>query len=305
MSSGISKPRIGGHVSVAGGLKNGILKAKEIGANTIQFFGSSPRGWAVKKHAKKDIEEFHALAKAYDVKPIFIHANYLVNLASSDTMLRKRSEVSLRAQLEQANDIGVDGLIFHIGSASKKLSTSGKEMSKDEALTIVVGAIERIVGSVKGDSFLVIENSAGGGQKIGSSIEEIGEIIRRVDDPRVTMCFDTAHAFEAGIIEGYAPGNIKHLLQSIEKQGLRSRLVALHVNDSKSAFNSHHDRHENIGEGHIGLKAFGNLINTKELAAAAWLLEVPGFEGTGPDKKNIDTLHSLLKYRGAKNSKIL
>lgn len=281
------QPRIGGHVSVAGGLKNGIAKAKEIGAATIQFFGSSPRAWAITRHSQKDIREFHAAAREADIGPLFIHASYLINLASPDEALRRKSEESLAVQFQQANDVGVHGLIFHVGS--------GKELPKGDALEIVVHALEKILKRVQGDAWLVIENSAGGGKKIGSSIQEIGEIIRRVGDRRVKMCFDTAHAFEAGVIERYTPENIQKLLHNIENRISLSRLVALHVNDSKSAFNSHHDRHENIGAGHIGLEAFENLINTPELREPAWLLEVPGFGGTGPDKKNIDILHSLLK----------
>ncbi len=281
------KRRIGGHVSVAGGLKNGIANAVRIGANTIQIFGSSPRSWSVPGHSKKDIEEFQKASKEHDVTPIFLHGNYLVNLASPDPVARAKSEASLKAQFQLTNDIGAHGLIFHIGS--------GKEMPKDEALTIVVKAIERIMKSVKGSADLVIENTAGGGQKIGSTIAEIGEIIKRVGHPQLKTCFDTAHAFEAGVIEEYTPQNIKTLLKEIEKHIGFSRFVAMHINDSKSPFNSHYDRHENIGEGYIGKKAFGHLINTPELARAAWLLEVPGFDDMGPDKKNIDILHSLIK----------
>jgi apurinic endonuclease APN1 len=283
--------RIGGHVSVAGGLINGITRAKEIGANTIQIFGSSPRTWTVHGHSPEDIQKFQAAAKASDVGPIFLHASYLINLASPDPLARAKSEASLKAQLELTNAIGADGLIFHIGS--------GKEMPKDEALTIVADSLLRVLKSVKGAAHLVIENSAGGGQKVGSSIPEIGEIIRRVqkkseEHARLKVCFDTAHAFEAGIIEEYTPGNIRALATLFDHEIGLSRLVAMHINDSKSAFNSHHDRHENIGEGFLGMKAFENLLKADEFSKAAWLLEVPGFDGMGPDKKNIDILHSLL-----------
>ena len=160
-------------------------------------------------------------------------------------------------------------------------------------MAIVVSIIERIMRSVDGSAFLVIENSAGGGQKIGSSIKEIGEIIRRVGDQRVKMCFDTAHAFEAGIIESYTTKNIATLVSDIKKYVGIEKLAALHVNDSKSPFNSHHDRHENIGEGYLGLGAFKNLLRERTFIAPAWILEVPGYDGNGPDKKNVDALKSL------------
>ena len=278
--------RIGGHVSVAGGLKNGILRAKEIGANTIQIFGSSPRSWYIAGHSKKSVEEFQAAAKTHDVRPIFLHASYLVNLASPDALARKKSEVSLKDQFQLANDIGADGLIFHIGS--------GKEMPKKEAIDIVVKELKQILKRVKGSAYLIIENSAGGGQKIGSTIEEVGSIMKRVGSPRLKMCFDTAHAFEAGVIEEYTPSNIKKLLQEFKSYVGLENLVALHVNDSKTAYNSHHDRHENIGEGFLGVKSFKNLLTFKEFHNPAWILEVPGFDNMGPDKKNIDIIKKLL-----------
>ena len=281
-------------MGVTGGLKNGIARAVEIGANTIQIFGSSPRQWSVPCHSKKNIEEFQAGAKQYGIFPIYLHASYLVNLASSDIAMRKKSEASLKSQLQLTNDIGADGLIFHIGSASAKLSASGKEMPRADAIKVVVEALSRVIKSVKGPADLIIENSAGGGQKVGSSIEEIGNVIKKVGHPKIKVCFDTAHAFEAGIIEEYTPGNIKKLLKDFEKYIGLSRLVALHVNDSKTAFNSHHDRHENLGEGYLGISAFKNLMKEPSLAKVAWILEVPGFDGEGPDRKNIKILHSLI-----------
>ncbi|MEK7149252.1 MAG: deoxyribonuclease IV [Patescibacteria group bacterium] len=278
--------RIGGHVGVAGGLKNGIARAVEIGANTIQIFGSSPRQWSVPGHSKKNIEEFQIEAKKHGIFPIYLHASYLVNLASPDPVMRKKSEASLKSQLQLTNDIGADGLIFHIGS--------GKEMPRADAIKVVVEALSRVIKSVKGPADLIIENSAGGGQKVGSSIEEIGNVIKKVGHPKIKVCFDTAHAFEAGIIEEYTPGNIKKLLKDFEKYIGLSRLVALHVNDSKTAFNSHHDRHENLGEGYLGISAFKNLMKEPSLAKVAWILEVPGFDGEGPDRKNIKILHSLI-----------
>lgn len=289
------KRRIGGHVSVAGGLKTGIEKAVAIGANTIQIFGSSPRQWDVRGHSEDNIKEFQKAARAYDIRPIFLHASYLINLASPDLLLRKKSAASLEAQLELANSISADGLIFHIGSASTKLGTNGKEMPRNEAIKIVAAILKRILKNVRGSADLIIENTAGGGQKIGSTLSEIGEIIRHVNSKRLKVCFDTAHAFEAGIIEEYTSGNIKHLAREFERHIGLYRLCAFHINDSKSAFNSHYDRHENLGRGYLGLKAFKNLLHEPAFSHVPWILEVPGFDGEGPDKKNINIVYSLLR----------
>jgi endonuclease IV len=157
----------------------------------------------------------------------------------------------------------------------------------------VVAGIKQVLKNVPGKTPLVIENSAAGGKKVGARPEDIGAIMKKVGSSRVKMCLDTAHIFEAGEIESYTPANIKKLLDRIDGSIGLENLVALHANDSKTLFNSHHDRHENIGEGHIGLVGFKNLAKEKRIAHTAWLLEVPGFDGEGPDKKNVDILKKL------------
>jgi len=141
----------------------------------------------------------------------------------------------------------------------------------------------------------VIENSAGGGAKIGSSPEEIGDILARVKSPRLKVCWDTAHAFEAGRIERYDEANVGYLVDRLHKSVGIQNVVALHVNDSKTPFNSRHDRHENLGEGYIGIDGFRALAGEKRLHHAAWILEVPGFDGEGPDKRNIEILKNCFQ----------
>src|SRR3989344_3799392 len=278
------RPSLGAHVSVAGGLLNGIKNAERIGAECIQLFGASPRAFAVGRKSPDEIAEFKKARDKAGVEQVFLHGAYLVNLASPDSSLRERSEVNLAGHLAIAESIGADGLIFHIGS--------GKEMPKSDALDIVVEAIKRILGFVKGNASLVIENSAGGGQTIGSSPREVGNVIERVGSHRLKVCWDTAHAFEAGQIEKYDESGVRALVQSFKDGFELDNLVAFHINDSKTPFNSKHDRHENLGEGHIGLDGFKNLAKARELYHAAWILEVPGFDDMGPDKKNLDILKS-------------
>ncbi|MBI3627845.1 MAG: deoxyribonuclease IV [Candidatus Sungbacteria bacterium] len=281
----MKRPKLGAHVSVAGKLSNGIERAQSIGAECIQIFGASPKQWAVRGHEARDIEDFKKAREAAGIGPVYLHAAYLVNLCSPDSSSRQKSEVNLADHLKIASAIGAEGLIFHIGS--------GKEMPKDKALAIVVESIQRILLHVPGLAQLVIENSAGGGQKIGGNPEEIGEILSRVKSSRLKVCWDTAHAFESGIIEEYDAKRTKGMAKRLDQAFGMDALVAMHINDSKTAFNSRHDRHENIGQGHIGLEGFKVLAREKLFADAAWILEVPGFDGTGPDKKNIEILHSL------------
>jgi deoxyribonuclease-4 len=273
------KPLIGAHVSVAGGLYKCFENAYRIGAQAVQIFGSSPRAWTTKQPSAQDIETYEEAKRKSEVKAVFLHAPYLVNLATDNDELYEKSIVNLSSHLKIATAIGADGLIFHIGS--------GENMER------VVAGIKQVLKNVPGKTPLVIENSAAGGKKVGARPEDIGAIMKKVGSSRVKMCLDTAHIFEAGEIESYTPANIKKLLDRIDGSIGLENLVALHANDSKTLFNSHHDRHENIGEGHIGLVGFKNLAKEKRIAHTAWLLEVPGFDGEGPDKKNVDILKKL------------
>jgi deoxyribonuclease-4 len=280
-------PHIGGHVSVAGGLHTGIENAERIGARAIQFFGASPRMWYAKQPSEQEVALYKEKAKASSVARAYLHAPYLVNLASPDGEMLKKSVKNLSDHLRIAHLVGANGLIFHVGS--------GKEMPKAEAMERAIEAMSFVLESVPGDVELVIENAAGGGQKLGASAHEIGEMLERIDSPRLKVCFDTAHAFEAGIIESYTPEHIKKLFDEWDREVGMQNIVALHVNDSKTAYNSHHDRHENIGEGHIGLLGFQSLARESRLHDKAWILEVPGFDGMGPDKKNIEILTQCFK----------
>lgn len=275
-------PLIGGHVSVAGGLHKAFENAKAIGAEAIQLFGASPRQWAVPLPTVETVEAFEAAWKESGVKAVFLHAPYLPNIASPDADVRKKSITALASHLKIADLIKSDGLIFHIGSS--------KPLPREEAVEVIVESMQEILKRVPGKTHLIIENSAGGGSRIGSTPEEIGVIMKKLKSTRVRVCIDTAHAFEAGCIDEYAPKKIKDFFDRCEAAFGIENIVALHVNDSKTAFNSHHDRHENIGEGHIGLAGFQNLAKEKRILQTAWLLEVPGFADTGPDKKNVDLL---------------
>lgn len=283
----VHKPKIGAHVSIAGKLANGISKAVEIGAECIQIFGASPQQWAVRGHTQDNIKEFKKAQASASIEPVYLHGAYLVNLCCPDAAIREKSEVNLAEHLKIADAIGAEGLIFHVGS--------GKEMPKDDAFDYVVSAMKRILLYARGRAQLVIENSAGGGQKIGATPEDIGELIRRIGSPRVKVCIDTQHSFAAGLIEKYDTVHTAAFIQRLDRAFGLENLVALHVNDSKTLFNSRHDRHENLGEGYIGLAGFRVLAKQKELSHAAWILEVPGFTNEGPDKKNVDLLKSCFR----------
>ena len=182
-----------------------------------------------------------------------------------------------------AEKLGMKGTIFHLGSF--------KNSTEEKALKQVIEAIKEILGS-SGQVNLILENSAGAGNLIGDSFREIGEIVRRVNDSRVKVCLDTQHAFASGIDVKSQEGLNKTLQEFDREVGLKN-LIAIHANDSKTEFNSKRDRHENIGEGFIGLEGFRNIINHPILKDIPFILEVPG-EGSGPDTNNILRLKNLI-----------
>jgi len=280
-------PYIGGHVSTAGGISNAILNGEAIGATTIQIFGSSPQMWFTKFPLETEIKKFKNAKKKSSIASIYLHAAYLVNLASVSREIYKKSIKNISEHLKIAESIGAEGLIFHLGS--------NKGISREEGLKKEVVAMKEVLEHIPGKSFLIMENSAGGGDKIGSNIEEIKYLYEHVNSNRVKMCFDTAHAFEAGLIGDYTKENVKKFFDTWEKEIGLEHMVALHINDSKTVYESHHDRHENIGEGYIGIEGFRMLAKQRRLFDKAWLLEVPGFDDEGPDKKNVEILHSLFR----------
>ncbi|MDD5710650.1 MAG: deoxyribonuclease IV [Candidatus Colwellbacteria bacterium] len=287
MQNNRKRPLLGAHVSAAGGLSRAIKNAEELGTTeVIQIFGASPRQWRTKLPSRADVKEYKETLKKSNVRSVYLHAAYLVNLAAADPHLYEKSVENLSAHLKITELIGAQGLVFHLGSDT--------DPDRSSALDRVIGGIKIVLKNVPGRSRLLMENSSGGGRKVGGSPEEIGKLLRGVPSRRIGVCLDTAHAYEAGEIN-YTPKSIRDFLKRWKSHiGLRN-LIVVHANDSQTPFASGVDRHENIGRGYIGLKGFGNLAKEKSLWKADWILEVPGFANNGPDKKNLDTLRNCFK----------
>ena len=279
------KPYLGAHVSAAGGHYRAIEKAKELGANTIQIFGASPRGWRASVPSSENIKKYKKALKDSDVKSVYLHGAYLVNLASEGELYKKSID-NLSTHLQIAVALGADGLIFHIGAS--------KEKDIEKVHSRIAKGVKEVLGKVKGEAKLIMENSSGGGGKIGSTLEELAALHKKLDFKRVAFCLDTAHVFEAGVLD-FSPSGIKEFFDEWDSKIGIENLVALHTNDSKTKFGSGSDRHENLGEGEIRLSGFRSLAKEKRLANTSWILEVPGFDNMGPDKRNLDILKSCFK----------
>ncbi len=280
----MKKPPIGAHVSVAGGLYKGVIRGVKIGAECIQIFGGSPRRYEVPVLQEEEIKKYKEELNKSGISSVFIHASYLLNLASEDEHIRYKSVKSLTDSLEFADVIGAQGVIYHPGSP--------KGGDKHEAINREAKAVNRVLNKFKGKATLIIENTAGK-KKIGVSPEEIASLLDKIKGSNVGVCIDTAHSIESGNIRKFSPKDIKNWVSLWKESVGINSIKVLHINDSKTEYMSEHDRHANIGEGCIGKQGFLNLIQNKSFLNIPWILEVPGFDNSGPDKKNIDILKSL------------
>ena len=275
--------KLGAHVSTAGGLATAFGRATEIGAETIQIFASSPRAWKFKSPSGEQIEEFRAEGAASDVGPVFIHGSYLVNVGG-DPDIVARSVESLTLNLAAASALGAEGVIFHGGSHKGK--------GFDAILGQSADALKQALADSPEDVWLIIENSAGMGAHIGASFEEVGRLVEAIDSERVKVCLDTQHCFAAGYNIGDPEGVASAMAEFDRYIGL-DRLVAVHANDTKTELGSGVDRHENIGDGHLGVDGFEVIMEFPAFRDVPFLLEVPGLDKKGPDKANLDKLKAI------------
>lgn len=279
-------PILGAHVSAAKSLSLSFERAGEIGAKATQIFISPPQQWFQTKHSDEELKKYHEAQGASGINSNFIHATYLINLGTKNPEHMQKSTDWLIYAMHTASKMGVEGVVFHTGSHKG----DGFETVLDQ----VVESIKTILKASPGDSYLILENTAGAGGTIGRDFKEIAAIFKGVDSPRLKLCLDTQHIFAAGFDIRTSEG-IEGMIGDLEKQVGLDQLIVIHCNDSKTEFNLGRDRHENIGEGLIGKEAFKVILNHPKLQHLPFILEVPGFEGTGPDAKNIKILESLVK----------
>jgi deoxyribonuclease-4 len=281
--------KLGAHVSTAGGIETAIDRGLEIGCEAIQIFGSSPQAWFFKPIPQGSIDGFKAKRAAMGMGPVFFHCIYLINLGNPDPANVKKGVKSLNDYMNLAHAIDAQGIIFHPGSH--------KGAGYDGIFRQTVASIIEVLESSPKGPWLTLENTAGMGQHIGARFDELGRIIKAVGSPRVRVCLDTEHSFAAGYDVSTREGLEKALDEFDREIGL-DRLVAVHANDSKNPLGAGIDRHENIGQGHIGLQGFENIMAHPAFRDLPFFLEVPGMEGGGPDKANLDILKGIREKLG-------
>jgi deoxyribonuclease-4 len=257
---------VGSHVPVAGGLLKGLAYADEIGAAVVQVFVSNPRGWALSAGDPAKDEEFRSTA----ARPVFVHAPYLVNFGSPTEATLRKSVDAVAHSLARGAAIGARGVVVHAGSA-----VAGAH--RDDAIAQLRDHLLPLLDGLPADGpRLLIEPTAGGGQALAATVQDLGPFFAALDDHEMLgVCLDTCHAFAAGH-DLAAPGGMKKTLDALVRTVGRGRLQLVHANDSKDPLGSLRDRHEAIGQGRIGKDPFVELFRHPGTRGVPVVVETPG-----------------------------
>jgi deoxyribonuclease-4 len=282
-------------MSVAGGLPRAVERAIVHRCDALQIFAKNASQWRGRDLPRQEIREFRARVKAAGIWPVVSHGSYLINLATTNVALRRQSMAAMADEIDRAEALGLLGVVLHPGAYTVGNEADGLKLIADALL-------ELLTARRRGKTMILLENTAGQGTTLGATFEQLASIIAKTNDHRrVGVCLDTCHLIASGydIVsgEGY---------QSTFRQFGRligfDRLKAFHVNDSKRPLGSRVDRHEHIGQGHLGLEPFRRLVNDRRFRNLPMLLETAKSEGkaTGPivvdplDEQNLNTLRSLI-----------
>jgi deoxyribonuclease IV len=284
----LTSRRIGIHTSTAGGVHNAAERAYRLGCNTLQIFSSSPRQWAPNELGTLHCAEMNRLRAQYDLRPLVIHTNYLVNLASSTEVFLQKSMEAFRGEVERALSLCADYLVLHPGSF--------RGTDREQGLlrtSAAISAATQGLDLAKAGLTILIENTAGSEFSLGGSFEQVAEIIDRLRGILpIAACIDTCHTHVAGydiVSEEGIYQTLRHLDATI---GLNNVKV-IHCNDAKAARGSKLDRHQHVGKGMIGKLAFRILLNDLRLVHAAFIAETP-IDKPGDDRRNVDALKRLV-----------
>jgi deoxyribonuclease IV len=276
---------IGAHVSTAGGLVKAHARGVELNCDAIQVFNQSPRMWRPTQWKDPDIEEFLELMKGGPIKSVVIHAVYLINLATKDRDMRKKSLTSLAHALRMGDAIGADGVVVHPGSTLKEpLPASLKRVGQ---------AIKQVLG--ESDSCrLLVENTAGAGGTIGRSLEELYELVDLGGgSKRIGVCLDCCHMLASGF-DIRSDAGLTQVMDDFESHLGLDRLVCVHVNDSAAPLGSNRDRHEYLPDGELGEGGLSAFLSEPRFEKLPALLEKIG-DDVEKDKEQVATARRLRK----------
>lgn len=279
--------RTGAHMSIAGGVEKAPQRAHEVGAQTMQIFTKNNTQWAAKPIEPRAAEQFKSSCATLGIQPVVVHDSYLINLGAPSAEVWERSREALVDELERAELLGLDCVILHPGA----------HLGKGEAwgLQRVAESINRIHARLPGGAAkLCLETTAGQGSNLGYRFEHLARLFELVEEAeRLGVCIDTCHLFAAGYDIRTPPGWEATMREFAQVIGF-DRLRAVHVNDSKSGFDSRVDRHAHLGKGAIGLEAFRCLMNDARFDGIPLILETPKSKDGHEDVENLAVLRRLV-----------
>src|SRR6266478_988963 len=285
----LTSRRIGIHTSSAGGVQNAAERAYRLGCNTFQVFSSSPRQWAPYELSRPQCAEMSRVREKYELKPLVIHTNYLVNLASANPLFLKKSIEAFRGEVERGLAVCADYLVLHPGS----FRGADREAGLLQTAAAIAVATQDL-DLAKAGLTILIENTAGAEFSLGGSFEQVAEVIERLRGVvPIAACIDTCHTHVAGY-DIVSEEGIYQTLQRLDATIGLNNVKVVHCNDAKAARGSKLDRHQHIGKGMIGKEPFRILLNDLRLAHAAFIAETP-IDSPGDDRRNVDALKKLVQ----------
>jgi len=285
----LTSRRIGIHTSSAGGVQLAAERAYRLGCNAFQIFSSSPRQWAQHELDRPQCEQIKRLRDRYDLKPLVIHTNYLVNLAGVNELFLKKSVEAFRGEIERALALCAEYLVLHPGS----FRGSDREQGLIRTAAAIATAAQGLDLDKSGLTIL-IENTAGAEYSLGGSFEQVAEVLEYLRNlVPIGACIDTCHTHVAGY-DIVSPRGLEDTLKRLDETVGLKNVPVWHCNDAKAARGSKLDRHQHIGRGSIGMEPFRRLLNDPRLAHAAFIAETP-IDEPGDDRRNVAALKKLVK----------
>jgi len=291
--------KIGCHISIAGGVDNSVARAGKLGCNTMQVFSKNASTWREKILKKDEVESFKELLKNSNINPVFIHASYLINLASPSDDLYFKSINAFLEEMKRADLLLTEPyLITHPGAHTG----AGEEYGIQRIIRAFNIILEKSA-DLDLKTMILLEDTAGSGTHLGYTFYQLKRMMEGAKDrKRIGICFDTCHAFAAGYDLSHQEG-IEQTLGEIDKYLGLEQLKAIHLNDSKFPLGSRKDRHMHIGKGYIGLEAFKMLVNHQYLKDLPFILETPKYDEKD-DLNNINLVKTLVGLRNIPSIKV-
>ena len=288
-------PRVGIHLALGKGLRRAAVRAGEIGARTVQVFVDNPTAWKRRTRPPRGLPEFTSRLAELDVRPVAVHASYLVNLAGPEPRFREQSLDVLASDMAAAREYGASIVNVHVGSH--------RDTSMDEGIERVAAGVVEVLRRSRREAadaeepLLTLETAAGGGWSVGSTIEELASIAERaaamgIAEQRLGFCLDVAHAWGSGVAMD-EPDSIDAWLAAFDRELGLARLRMIHLNDSRAERGSRSDRHEHVGAGRIGERGLAHLLTLPQLRAIPFVLETPGMD-EGYDAINLERCRMLI-----------